>query len=150
MAQLPQLSGNLLYTGGVLLPGASGLICLMGYCGAAKNTTLRRAQDSAGYAVTAGKSFQVLAIVLDVTTAAAGANLNMNQTDNDCGVSTATAQTNPAPPGGVGLNGVIASAATAGRLEVPGFGWSIAATKFLTISTDAGSVYVIKVYGREV
>lgn len=104
-----------LMVGGRVFTDLANLIILYGYVSGATTTncSLRKQGGSAGYTVTAGKTYTILAVRAygSYTATVAGSFGYLGYSDNDVGVNSSTAYTNAKNPGNNGLLGQVGNAA---------------------------------------
>lgn len=140
--------------GGRVFTDISNLIVLCGGpATAARFSTLRRPNGSAGYQITAGKTFRIEAIVIFSGTAASIATYNLLYGDTDVGLDSAAAPTTPVYcGGGATVYTAMVGRGTGGASEQfpqvfhPHF--DIPATKYACITVDKAASAVF-VYGYE-
>lgn len=140
-----------LYIGGRTISDLSNLIILYGsFSGAANgNTTLRKQDGSAGYAVTSGKSFVVVAIEIDLIVVAASTACTFGYADNDVGVEVNTAFTNAVYTARSASMFRIPTTTAGSYQRAPNF--SAPAGKYLFVTNQAGAcVGSLRVFGYEV
>ena len=136
--------------GGRNITDLANLILLVGGVSGANYTSLRKPESSSGYQVPASKVFRILAMEVTVTTAVAG-GAHILYADNDIGLSQAGPPTNPVYPGATttSQNGIVASTATAGKIEIP-LRWDIPTGKYILARSDGAAFTVNRVWGVEV
>lgn len=153
MANLAQPAGqaNLVVGGRVFTDLANLKILSATGSAAGQRATFRDGNDSAGYAVTAGKTLRILAVkLLSIGTGATNALLA--QTDNDVGLVSVTAFTNAVYERQDGTYGCVSIAGTVNTSCEQAIEFDVAATKYLSMvsGTTAGTAWVCYVYGYEV
>lgn len=140
-----------LQIGGRLITDLSNLIILYGsFSGAANgNTTLRKQDGSAGYAVTSGKTFVVVAVEIDLIVIAASTSCTFGYADNDVGVEVNTAFTNAVYTARSASMFRIPTVTLGSYQRVPNL--SVPAGKYLFVTNQAGAcVGSMRVFGYEV
>lgn len=135
--------------GSTELVDITNLICVgatvYGIGVAARYSTLRAPFGTAGYQVTAGKTFRILAVRLQNLVSGTGAtNCGWGYADNDVGLSTATVPTTPVAANilpGPDRN-ITGTSTVGGKFNVP-------AQKYMYVLSDGGDSN-LSLYGYEV
>lgn len=150
MAQIIQPSTvPCLTVGGRVFTDLSNLIILTTYVTGTSTyiSTLRRANGSAGYQITAGKTLTIYAAQMHIIVASS-VNIGLGYGDNDVGQLTTTVPTNPV---------YVAGAAGVGIFSLAAIGFFEASTNFQIPATKYGFVNAqatagagtIRLYGYE-
>ena len=129
----------------------TNLIVAYGRCSTTNtNSSLRKYDGTAGYQVTAGKSYEITAMSAVVITTSGAEELRLLYSDNDVGIAVATGFTTPIYPAGNSGTGTILSLAAAGNLT-RALRFRVIAAKYPGI-TNSGTVAIVQAqtYGYEV
>lgn len=145
----PVPSGNIvsLTVGGRVFTDLTNLKTLTAMVASTNNSSLRAPNGTAGYAVTAGKTLDIVAAKCNVFTSGT-ATYQIGYTDNDLGMNSATAKTNGVYFAGSALVGFFNNAAV-GMQEFPIQKFSVPATKIPFIESNSAGGVVCIFFGYE-
>lgn len=144
-----------LTVGGRVFTDLQNLIILSGHANNTRNGTLRKPNGSAGYQITAGKTYQIHAAKFwSSVLSTVNASVFLAQGDTDLGLDSASAITNPVYPFGQSTTttGIFTTTNNTGIVvSEQDFRFNVAAGKYVNIANSGGGQLMsLMTYGYEV
>lgn len=106
---------------------------------------------TAGYQITAGKSFQIIGVKWSVTVVGSGEYISLLYGDTDVGQDAAAAPTTPIYPGGDTRIGIVANSYAQDTSPlITDFWWKVPAQKYPAVRFNGATRGSVHLYGYEV
>jgi hypothetical protein len=144
------VSQSITVGGRVMTPASNLFMLLCQQDSAAKYTTCRKPSDSAGYQVTTGKTFSIVAVTYNVLVAAAAGGMTLLYGDTDVGIDSASAPTNAVLPAGFTVGNVVVPflSNTTGTFHTA-YNFTVPALKYPAIYAIGAGQAAVQVWGYE-